>query len=294
MSNFAARIGIDYRSGTVYAARVEFDQHQPQIKGMVRVNPESGAGHRLLENGEIVLAVPDRKVMVKRIHLEKDERNESGLRSRFELAQMLLEDEQQFNFDLVETSLPETTLGLIMRKENLANLAGAQWLAPIVSGRTPDYRMRAVALGKAYLNFCHRQESVLVCLTDFNGPELSVSLLVDNQIAAVTSVDMPEPIDNTAESWGLVASELRTAVNFQLSSIASLGVTNELEGILITGIDIDGTAGDCLKKHFPEGVSAPQLDETLPDDIARQSKIPLGNYLVALGLTVDWTCPGQD
>ena len=287
MKDNSVRIGVDCRGDLMYAARVCYDGTRLQVKALVRLSRTHPEKHELLEDGEVVLAVPDDQVIVKRLVLPDEPADDRYERARFEMSQAMLEDEGGFRFDTVDTGRPDRLLGVIMRQEALSKLTETNTGGLFAERPALSYRMRAVALGRGYAEFCRQQAGELVCLVDFHDQLASVCFVYRTHVLAVSHMRLNNPERRPLADLPRLAIELKTLVNLQMSLLFSEGITVPLSSLIVTGEGVTGKLTEALARHFPGGVGSPQINTGFFADPSKLNEIPIDNYLISLGLTID-------
>ncbi len=287
MKDNSVRIGVDCRGDLMYAARVCHDGTRPQVKALVRLSRTHPERHELLEDGEVVLAVPDDQVIVKRLTLPASPAADRPERARFEMSQTLLENARSFRFDTVDTGQPDRLLGLIMRRESLSTLVKRNTGGLFAERPMLSCRMRAVALGRGYNEICRRQAGEIVSLVEFHDQQASVCFVYHKHVQAVTHMRVANPESRQLSDLSRLTVELKTLVNLQLSLLFSEGITVPLSILIVTGEGVTEQVTNALAQHFPGGVAAPQINSGFFADPSKLSEIPIDNYLISLGLTID-------
>lgn len=279
-------VGVDRRDDTAFAARVQTGSGRPQIMALVRSDCQHLVDHNLLRDSEMIFSVPDCEVMVHRLSLEADNKTEFELRARFELAQSLLDDESAFVYDTVPGDSPHRRLGMVMRRERLESLMPQRFPGLYGGPQSGPSRPRAVALGYGYLGFCRPAGGEFVCLADFTARQASLCFVYKGRIIGLGHLG--SDYMNTDDTAGLrrLGIEFKTVVSFQSAGLFSRGVSVPLSRILVTG-DASGRIAEELAGHFTAQVDHPQINPGFFSDPAKTPQRPLGDYLVALGLTIE-------
>ncbi len=283
MNESFARIGFDRRDDTLYAARVEISGDRPQIKALLRSPVGQKPEHELLTSPTQYLSVPDDLVLVKRLRLKDDHEIPVKDRAFFEVSASLLEDVSQFELDLISGGLKDYQIILASRKERLGDYSNS--VAPGLDSFR--YRMRALALGNGYLKFCLKEPGELICLSDCTDDAASVCLIYRERIVALFGIKLERFDWGKPEDWPRILLEFRTILNFQLEILFGEGITIPLSAVIVGGRftkeDILGDLGENL------GANSVVLkgNEGFFADPAVAAGVPLEDYIVALGLTVD-------
>ena len=288
-------MGIDYRSGRYYTARVRQDASERKVTALVTATESELKEHQVLQGEDIIFSVPDNEVVVKNLHLSQADKWDTDLLARFELSQSLLDDENEFCFATLSTGQPNRCLGLVTRRRNLEQLTDSLFSSLNPASLSPKYEMRAVALAKGYLNFCHPKQGELVCLADFGDNVASICFVSHGDIIGLAHLP-PSWFDRSGSALtglnsepGLkkMVVEFKTVVNFRLPSLFEEGVTPPLSALIVSGDGSDSPVKSTLEQHFQVPVTSPRIDRRFLGEDAAAMEGPLEDYLVAMGLTVN-------
>jgi hypothetical protein len=296
-------MGIDYRSGRYYMARVRRDASERKVTALVTATESELMEHQALEGEDIIFSVPDDKVVIKNLHLSQAGRWDTDLLARFELSQSLLDDENEFCVATLTTGQSNRRLGLVTRRRNLEELTDSLFSTLNPAALSLKYEMRAVALGKGYLNFCHPEQGELICLADFGDNVASICFVSGGNIIGLAHLPLSQ-FDRSGRLWpapdgpalsglnsepGLMkmAVEFKTVVNFRLPSLFEEGGTPPLSALIVSGDGSDSPVKSALGQHFQVPVTAPRIDGRFLQKESAAVEGPLEDYLVAMGLTVN-------
>ena len=303
MTSNQTAMGIDYRSGRYYMARVRRDASERKVTALVTVTESELKEHQTLEGEDIIFSVPDNEVVVKNLHLSQGGRWDTDLLARFELSQSLLDNENEFCVATLSTGKLNRRLGLVTRRWNLEELTDSLFSTLNPAALSLKYEMRAIALGKGYLNFCHPEQGELVCLADFGDNVASICFISGGKIIDLAHLPFSQ-FDRSGRHWpapdgpslpGLnsepelkkIAVEFKTVVNFRLPSLFEEGVTPPLSALIVSGDGRGSPVKSALEQHFQVAVTAPRIDKQFLQKEPKAIEDPLEDYLVAIGLTVN-------
>ena len=280
------RTGIDQRGGGLFAVSLRDDDGRVVVD---RLEANLGCLNEqldLVQDSTVGLAIPDQLVMVKRMQLEGSFAGSLTDRLHFELAQSLLESEDEFHFDHLAVDGENRYLGMIVRREHIANMVDRHGLESLQADHRLSFRARAVALGKGYLAFCSSQDGDLNALVDLDGAAASVCFIYHRRIVDIAA--LPTGYDLSCESGReRLAVDLKTLVNYRLSRLFEMGVSVPLGRLLLSGDTADDELFRKVKSYFPAGVDRPRMLEGYFSACAESTRESLPLYLVALGLTVN-------
>ena len=286
MTSSRTSMGIDYRCGRYCAARVRQDASGRKVTDLT-TGAQSGLRHQGVEGGDVIFSIPDNEVIVKNLHLSQGDRWNFNLCARFELSQSLLDDENEFCFAALSTGHPNRCLGLAARRCTLERLTAPLFSSLNAAALSPKYELRAVALGKGCLNFCHPEPGELICLADFSGDAASICFVLEGGIIGVAYLPTIRFDLDTEPGLEKMAVEFKTVINFRLPSLFEEGAVPPLSALIISGDGLDSPVKPALEQRFRVAVSAPRIDRQLLEGEPAAMEEPLEDYLIAMGLTVN-------
>lgn len=280
------RTGIDQRGGGLFAVSLRNDDGRMVVDRLEANLGSLDERRDLVQDGTVGLAVPDRLVMVKRLQVESSFAGSLQDRVHFELAQSLLEGEDEFHFDYLTVDGENRYLGMIVRREHLAAIVDRYTLGSLQADHRLSFQARAVALGKGYLAFCSSQNGDLTALVDLAGAAASISFIYHRQIVDIAA--LRTGYDLSGESGReRFAVDLKTLVNYRLSTLFQSGISVPLGKLLLSGDAADDELFLKVQSYFPVGVDRPDLLEGYFSSCEEATRESLPLYLVALGLTVN-------
>ncbi|RKX18662.1 MAG: hypothetical protein DRP35_08915 [Candidatus Zixiibacteriota bacterium] len=285
MSNSIIKIGLDKRDKMIYAARVKTDKTRFEIKALIRLNSEFPLKHDLIEDGDLHFAIPDSQAMLKQIRISPESQYSTHEQAKFEMIQSVLEDESVFSFESEETSQANNIIGAIFRKERSDKLIASYNANNFDKNRIKKFRVRSLALGKGYLNFCHPETGELACIADFCKEVVSICLIYQKKILNVASIDLQKFDFLNENDIDKITMEFKTILNFKLSSIFDKGITVPLSSLMIIGGNEQLV--NKFSDYFKLKPFLPKINHGFFSNPKKLEQIPLHNYLIALGLSVD-------
>jgi len=277
--------GIDQRGQVLFMASLREDAGRVVIDRLEGNLDSLGERRDLFEGGAVGLSVPDHLVMVKRIQIEGSFTGVLEDRLHFELAQSLLESENEFHFDYLALDGGYRYLGMIIRREHLAEIVDRHQLGPHHDDQRLTFQPRAVALGKGFLAFGAGQDGDLIALVDVSSTEASVCFIFQRRIVDIAFLPIAyDPSGESAEER--FAVDLKMLVNYRLSTLFESGVSVPLGRVILSGERVDDGLLDRVRNYFPVGVEQPRVQAGYISPSAEISHETLPLYLVALGLAV--------
>jgi len=278
------RVGIDYRDGVFYAARVRHGSGRPEVLALVRYDEKHLGEHHLLKDGEIVMSVPDDTVLIKDLEIPPGGGVPDLARVEFELAQSVLEDDSAYLFDSLESGIEGHYLGMLMRREADTNSPAAVFTRAAGLDREPHRRIRGAALGQGYLAFCSPEKGDLTCLIDITKKLATFCFLYRRAIIGLAHLALGGIDPGSPDGRERLAIEAKTVINFKTASFFESGVTLPLSAVLVSGIADGDPFLDVLSRYFAVPVGRPEVNRGFFSKPEQVAGIPLGQYLVALGL----------
>jgi len=286
-------IGIDRRQNFFYAVKIRREVGRPQIKELLKFDNEHLPEKDLLENARLIYAVPDNEVIVKNITLDPAETNRVELKARFELAQCLLEDESDFQFETIHTGIENKFIGTVIRNQLVCSYnREIMKNGPVGDNRddlkidyTPIYSgcIRAAALGRGYLSYCHRESGELICLADFNEELVSICFIYRDNIIGLGYMMLSGFNLQEESDIEKLAVEFKTLINFKMTSFLKDGVTIPLSGLFLSGENVIQQVKSAIAPFFTVPVKSPRINTGFFPDPSQVSSIPLNEYLLSLG-----------
>jgi len=281
------RLGIDLRGSTFFVVTTQTESGRTVVESLNRSTAPPGTDLESADNTSITLAVPDRRVLAKTIRLQIDDPTPEPDRLRFELAQSLLEEDENFHLDFVATGRAGYHIGLAFRREHLAEIAHRHGLGAAFTDGRLSFQSRAVALGRGYLTFGIGGDSDLVTLVDPDEDSASICFVSRRHIVGVASLALAGHDLDTESGRKRFAVDLKTVLNYRQATLLDAGISVPPAGLILCGDVANDALQQTLQAYFPAGVTRPRLHEGFfraVNDTAREA-LPL--YLTALGLTVN-------
>lgn len=284
MSNVT--IGIEAKDNYIYAARVEDNTGRKEVKALLRFEKDKFSNHKLLDNGKIVFAIDDQLVTKKYITVDPTNisKQESAL---FELRTASGDNQSDIFYDLIETALENQFIGYQLRKENLTNTIWSLFENKIASETIGPCRVRSAALAKGFIEYCRPLSGDLSALVEISSNQLILALLNGGKIVDLSSLVTDFDIFENISNFKKLAVELKTTINFKISSLFDKGISVPLANLVVCGEFIDDEKIDCLREYFKLNISRPEINRGFFPDQDDKFNIPLDKYIIALGLTVD-------
>jgi hypothetical protein len=280
-------LGIDLRGSDFLVVTTRTESGRTVIESLSRSTTPPGNGLELTGDTQVTLSVPDSRVLAKTIRLETADPVPVQDRLRFELAQSLLEEEENFHFDFVATGQSGYHLGLVFRREHLAEIARRHGLETALAEGRLSFQSRAVALGRGYLAFGVGGEGELVALVDLADESASICFIYKRHIVGVASM-APAGHDLTSESGRKrLAVDLKTVLNYRQATLLNAGISVPPAGLVLCGELADDGLMQTLQPYFPSSVTQPRLHEGFFGALDYAAREALTRHISVLGLTVN-------
>jgi len=288
MNNSVIRTGVDCRGEVYYGARVDHSTGRPEIKTLVRSDKASLRQQPLLLGSQLSLSVKQRDVICKELKLGELSDRQINVAGRFEMIQSLLADESEFAYEiLLSDGTAGRHLGMMVRQTRLEELRQSVYEPAVPESGDCRFGARGAALGKGYTRFGRSVGSDFICLADFADDEASICFLFKRNIIGITGWTVDKSALIATETPEHLVAEFKTVIGFRLDSLFSNGITVPLTRILVSGEGISERLCSYLSNYFSWPVEKPELNRGFIGNRHQGDNIPLENYLVALGLTVE-------
>ncbi len=281
------RTGIDIIGEDCLSARVRVENSVLKILSVSRISGTEMTNALKTETGVVVLSVPDESVIFKIVSLPQNSTDNQEKVVQFELKCMLLEKPVEFCYDIIQTDQHARLLAVIARKEKLEQIWKSVYLAEENGIHPEGFLARSIALGRGFLNFCTNSIDRMVCLADFARDRVSLCFVLRKSIMAPASFDRSQ-FDLESE-WDLsrIAAELKTIINFKLSELADRGINISLSKLIICGGKLTELKKLMIASRLMVPMEEPIFNRAMMDSSVIESELPLSDYLVSLGLTIE-------
>ncbi|MEW5993757.1 MAG: hypothetical protein AB1744_05095 [Candidatus Zixiibacteriota bacterium] len=280
-------VGIEPRTDCCLLARSEYSEHGRRITDLAKIARQHVQRHPLLQTAELVIAVPDDKVMVKSLRVGKAEAEDIIC---FELAHTILDSEQNYLWDAIRCGMESNRyLGLLARREEIQKVTQTMvsGLADIARqarhSEQVRYEVRAVALAKGFVEFCEQTEAELYCLVDASSDMASLAFVQNRSILDLACISTERLRSNTTLGVQYFAAELKTVIDFRLRSLREHLESSHPPTVVLSG---NTELLDILGSRLQAPVVHPLFNPDLIADSAKPFGAVIDDFLIALGLTV--------
>lgn len=293
MSESKLRIGIDDQGASICVALVRQATGRASVESLQKVTSIDISSLALPEAAEIVCSVADDLVQVKTLFV--DPRSQVSIidQAKTELSQSVLESPERYCFDAIHTGVEGQCLGFITRKKHLEEIRLKGPEGVDMHAAPAAFRARGLALGLGFRSFCQASAADFVCVADFSGRAASICLLHGRNIVALARLDLADYDFRSADSTSKLAIEFKTLINFKLATLFEEGVNTPLTSLLLCGEHIRDQVVTTFGQYFPGLVSLTSLNFGYFKQTPDITQSEAGRFLVALGLTTDWTCDSR-
>ena len=283
MNDANTRLGLDCRGDLLYAARVTPDGGRPQIKALLRLPTGRELDHDLLKDARRILSIPENLITTRIHNLVDDEQIPIQKRALFEVSTALPGELEDFLIDLVETPVKRNQLSFVARRKLIIDYS----LSVLGNGGDLQFKTRALAMCNGYLNFASLTPGELICMADATDRIVSACLIYRKKMVAMFGIDMGgKNVDDDA-TWKRIIAEFNTLLNHRLEILFTQGITVPLASIIVTGHFAREDCQDILRRKLSVEIGRPQINRGFFVDPDSVDQVPVEDYIVALGLTVD-------
>ncbi|MFQ5500083.1 MAG: hypothetical protein ACE5FH_10485 [Candidatus Zixiibacteriota bacterium] len=286
MSKSLVVVGIDFQPESVQVVRAEETAGRLQIMDIELLTRDQLSTRFREQSADVVVSIPDRHVSVRPLFLPLS-KTDSDDCATFELLMALGDEPAQYRFETIDTGRNGYRLGLVARRNDLAEYRASLFSGAETSGQRCRFLARAVALGRGYLTFCRRGRGEFICLVDLCGGEMSICLVYGDYIVGLARLDISANDVSSAGGREHMAVDLKTLVNFQVASLLNAGITIPLSALLLGGSLVDDDCIGALGRYFPVGVDLLQTTKFYSSQLAGLTDLPPHQLVVALGLVAN-------
>jgi hypothetical protein len=272
---------MDIKDTSVRIAQVEYGAARPSITKLTSIDFTQDA---IDSTAGVTVAIDDAVAIIKEIKLPPESKEQLIEKAQFELRHRLLDPPEQFALETIPTGREQRFIGTAIRHEVGQNRISGTGIN--YEKNATSWRVRSLALGLGYLNFCSDRSESLSCLVEFSDSIISLCFIYRSGIIALDHI-VANGIDLDDEtSQRRIIVDLKTLVNYRLSSLFEDGLTLPLSEILFCSPQAEKTLTERLENSFKVSVSIPGLNRGyLAESVDTESIDPI-DFLVALGLTV--------
>jgi hypothetical protein len=276
------RIGVDIDTDLIRVAKVSHLLGRPEIVALEAHSPESDRSSPI---AAATISMPDDEALVKTVRLPENRSQELKQRVYFELAQSLLEPEERFRFECLETG-NRHQLGLIYRCELILNRARRLGVTVPDNQHLPPVALRSVALARAYKYFCKSEAGDLIGIALITDQLVSLAMMYHGKIVSLGNSSVKSH-SGTESAFKPVAIALKTLVNFKLAALHDDGITIPLAALLVVGDAVGQPELNILQSFFSARVAPCTPDSSLQEQVSQAGFDRPERFLVALGLTLN-------
>ena len=279
------RIGLDIDNGTLRVAWLRRDPENFRVEAVEIVDLGDPGLTDWLQLAPTFVAVPDEFVMAR--HFKLDHQGVTDAAIAFELALGLTGKPEEYCFDLLPGEPSHCGLSFIVRRQVLRDI-----VAPIAPDLHPDsvdrlnFQPRAVALGKAFRQFCLPEPESFICLAHVQTDATSLCLLYEGQIIEVGGVKNGLGQLCSTGDCNRLAAKLSSVVNSKLDALGENGRPLGPLRLLVTGVSSDDKVVYSLRSYFPSA-GRPRLDPAAVAGSDCGQGYDITSFLAAIGAALD-------
>jgi hypothetical protein len=277
------KYGLDQVAGKIRLAGRTLSAGRITIDTIVDFDPEDFNGDLIDSEGNFYFSVPEKNAIIKWVTILSEGNLDPLKLIQFELASSLPDSENRYYFDSHNSGSSEKNLAIAYNRNLIEReISSLQKIVPKPSG----FRLRSLAMASAYTNYCHHDGGKLVCLVDISDKNGSYCFLGNKRPLMIggleNSIDIENKNNDTPDRFII---DLTATLQYALSEISGAGYSIPLSAIIITGPLAGSEMISKIEKSMNVKTGLPHLKKEL---FAPEIFTAAGNYLVSLGLTVDF------
>lgn len=281
------RTGIDPTGSHYLTAQVEKNVLGMRVFALSRIGRGELSRSLLSDNNFIVLSLSDDSVLSKNIVLPQKYSGTYEKVIRFEIEHSLLDNSDEICFDFVDTGDKSQVLAQTTHRQTLERISELIQSNESEFVRIDGFVARSIALGRGFIQYCSNDTERLVCLVDFARERVALCLVLGNSIVASGSFDRKPFVPESDNDFSRITTELKTILNFKLNDLASRGINVELSRIIICNSFLNANQKQDIARRLGVQLEEPVFDRLLLDQPVLDSHLPVSDFLVSLGLTVE-------
>ena len=280
-------IGLDRDGTTIRVAEVNYEPGRECIAALHETTPDTIPTITQRPSSNIVVAVPDRAAIVKRLVVPDALSISVGDYTRFEIEQSLLDSPGEFCLDHYHVDGTDSALAFAVRRRHLLeNLKTYGFTNGTSHPPAPGCRTRALALGLGYLAFCDSHPGRVTGLADICTSGASLCLVHDRRLVMVSHLSADGYDPQSYDGRHRLAIELKTVFNFLTDTSRSTEISQPLSNLVLSGPALNSELEVVIGNYFPGGVCRPKINAGFLANPGDLDNIEAERFLVALGLTV--------
>jgi len=277
------KYGLDQVAGKIRLAGRTSSAGRITIDTIADIDPEDFNGDLIDSEGDFYFSVPEKDAIIKWVIIPSEGNLDPLKLIQFELASSLPDSENKYYFDSHNSGSAKNNLAIAYNRNSIEQkISSLQRIVPKPSG----FRLRSLAMASAYDNYCYHESGKLVCLLDISDRQSSYCFLRNNQPLLIGGLENSTDTENkNNDGLDRFIIDLIATLQYALSEISGAGYSIPLSSIIISGPLADSEMVTKIEKSMNVKSGPPRLKKEL---FAPEIFPKAGNYLVSLGLTVDF------
>ncbi len=249
---------------------------------MIEEVPDDNLEKRLKSNeGDLYFSIGENNALIKRIAQPYDLGLDETAVARFEFASSLLDDPEKYFIDIHESESTKARLAVGYNKSKVDEIIARLGTRP---DRPAGFKLRSLALAKAYLNLCKAEGGRLVCLIDIEKDRCTYCFVYDKTAVLPGALwfSSNNGHDSNSQSDGNML-DLAATVQYHLAELSRGGLSDPLSRLIVSGPGIDDVILSRLEKLLKVSAGRVQPSKgSFKDDLHLKAL----EAMVALGLTI--------
>lgn len=280
-------IGLDRDGSSIRVAEVNHEPGRDRIATLRETTSDTILTLSHGSSSNIVVAVPDRAAIVKRLAVPDALSISVRDYTRFEIEQSLLDSPGEFCLDHYHVDRADSALGFAVRRSHLLeNLKTYGFTNSSSQPPAPGCRTRALALGLGYLAYCDSYPGRVTGLADICTLGASLCLIHDRRLVMVSHLSADGYDPQSYDGRHRLAIELKTVFNLLTDTSRSTEISQPLSNLVLSGPALNSELEEVIGNYFPGGVCRPKINAGFLANPGDLDNIEAESFLVALGLTV--------
>ncbi len=271
------KYGVDRIGGKIRVAACIGKKNDCRAESLVSY-PDSQLGEESKISGaDLIFSIPENNAIIKKVKILDNKAIDPDQQAQFELAATLLDGEDRYYLESQALNGNTERLSVAYNKGMIDERL--EYYARHLT-RPSGFKLRSLAMAKAYRYFCRPEGGKLVCLVDINGEHASYCFLKDGFPSIIGSVE--------GKNGGIVGEpfmiDLSATLLYRQSGDPDGTGGAPLSRIIISGESADWKLAELLEKYTHVKVSIPYLKQ---ERFLNDTQSEAAKYMVSLGLAID-------
>lgn len=287
MSAAMETYGLARFGDTLLAAMIENDGTRRAVKALTIT--DNNVEQVKDQNCRLFFNVPDRITIVKKIQIRPGSLIETPDLVQFEMAQSLLEPQQDFYFDALPLTAGDSDrqyLSVAYHRREI-DLLMDRYQAFL--RRPSGFKLNAVAMVDAYLAFCQTVPGDLQVLADIETDSVTIAIVYRRKLHGTGRLELHPGNEISSETAHALAVEFKMTLSYYLTELFQQGITVPPSHIILSGYHAGNSLiAEALARQISAEITLPPFHDGYFQLDNKDGEPPrLERFFIPLGLAVE-------